>query len=469
MNRSEIWRELDLGSLLQQPELIRKHQVTNSILDHERKWQQPSYNIIKDRYQSIPHYPKQFNQKTVDRLSDPIKGKFSRLVEKYDESNQMKSDYISNQTSKAGGVFLTGNDEDEESEYIPEASLKLGDHSKLSSFHKRLNEAKEFAIQSRHNQSKLHRNPNKESWKQKFEMNYKSGDLNNRNAMDTTRNTTSNRFKGTLKSKTRLEYKNPASEVRIKNIRSSGYGYKSSKPLKTRFRFVEAHKESEPMSNAQTHQEVSYQELMQDFDKTYHPLFKTRKPKLPTISSALAFGNKPLSKIRTRSANIKSFTNVKSKNNNSLDNNKSYSKNVSKSAPAASRRQNDIISLKPVPIKVTAKQRMPPQSIFQPVLSSPQKLSSSKADIPKEIALKSKSKLKVQERSTKQILEVLNDLKSSDTNVVSILGPDDAQLTTQLTKYAERIDTRFNNPKPDDEGFDLSNKKITSIGNLDFE
>ena len=240
-NVDDLWKELDLESLLNRPELIKipknKRKNLDPFLKHEKNWQKPTYEVLKKRYQSFPHQPTKYDKKSLERLADPIKGKYT--LEKYNEiagnngfqnNNSFDNDNNSQNTNEYEeksattdnvGFFLT------ETEASPQ-KLKNSYNNKYnmkSSYRQRLNEAKIFAsekndsyhpnIDEKKNQPNNYINQPKNinyklQWRKKFKTDYDT-DI----PIDPR--------------KDRIKYRDPAAVVILDNVRSSGYGYGKNK------------------------------------------------------------------------------------------------------------------------------------------------------------------------------------------------------------------------------------------------
>lgn len=123
-NLSEIWNELDLGGLLKNPQVINKKtnngQQVDPLLKHDNKWMKPNYSVLKNRYNSLPTEPKFIQKKSLDRLADPLRGKFSNydkiLGNDFRNEENVNSNSVNRinqdvKQSKTSGFFLTGDDE----------------------------------------------------------------------------------------------------------------------------------------------------------------------------------------------------------------------------------------------------------------------------------------------------------------------------------------------------------------------
>jgi hypothetical protein len=102
-NSQAIWSELNLGSLVDSTILpleavIAKieHEGDGShpVIKHEKQWTKPNYAVLKSRYQALPYEPPVLNIKKIDRLADPIRGRFKQ----YDE---LMTEIVSEETGNA--------------------------------------------------------------------------------------------------------------------------------------------------------------------------------------------------------------------------------------------------------------------------------------------------------------------------------------------------------------------------------
>lgn len=114
-----IWSELNLGSLLSNNRLSLEEQVNNIILSdkgsdknpvvqHEKRWQQPNYKILKSRYESEPIEPPTASMKSIDRLADPLRGRFKDYDKIKAEINNEENEYEDNRNQEHynGGVDI---------------------------------------------------------------------------------------------------------------------------------------------------------------------------------------------------------------------------------------------------------------------------------------------------------------------------------------------------------------------------
>ncbi len=85
-----IWSELNLGSLVDSTILPLESVIakiehegdgSHPVVKHEKQWTKPNYAVLKSRYQALPYEPPVLNIKKIDRLADPIRGRFKQ----YDE------------------------------------------------------------------------------------------------------------------------------------------------------------------------------------------------------------------------------------------------------------------------------------------------------------------------------------------------------------------------------------------------
>lgn len=109
-----LWKELNLGSLLQNPELLKESNgselKSDPLLRHDKQWRKPSYSVLQNRYNSIPIEPKTINKKSLDRLADPILGKFSSY-EKLIGDTLPKQKHGNAKAGGASSFFLTAGDD----------------------------------------------------------------------------------------------------------------------------------------------------------------------------------------------------------------------------------------------------------------------------------------------------------------------------------------------------------------------
>lgn len=127
MDPYDLWKELDLGSLLQNPRLLKSKNLNPTQLDpllkHDSKWKKPNYNVLKGRYNSVPTEPIYIKKNKIDRLADPLRGKYSGFNKLFQDnenafdegcspSNKYGSPSKQRQTipQNNGGFFLTGVD-----------------------------------------------------------------------------------------------------------------------------------------------------------------------------------------------------------------------------------------------------------------------------------------------------------------------------------------------------------------------
>jgi hypothetical protein len=92
---STLWNDLSLGALLNNDsnfvqEVVNTHlqQSTcpNSLArdKHKKMLEKPTFGVLMDRYSALPHDPIAIQPRSIERLADPIRGRFSnydRLVE----------------------------------------------------------------------------------------------------------------------------------------------------------------------------------------------------------------------------------------------------------------------------------------------------------------------------------------------------------------------------------------------------
>lgn len=144
-----LWSELKLGKLLDSDVVPLQDQVAASlrgnlpetIVKHEKRWQKPNYAVLKSRYQSHPEDPPVLYQKKLERLADPLRGRYKA----YDDlvSHDVITMYERDRGLKpAGGVGGGGSiannrgddDEDPADEYGgPESLDAVNSDMKLSS------------------------------------------------------------------------------------------------------------------------------------------------------------------------------------------------------------------------------------------------------------------------------------------------------------------------------------------------
>jgi hypothetical protein len=182
-----IWKELKLGDLLEDSKksmldtLFYKRQLESihqpAIVKHEKMLKKPGFNVLMDRYQSNPTDPIVCPKNKLDKLADPLRGKYSHFddilsdeqkfdvaLKERDQSSSQKSvtKSIRSPLKKAGvsptrslgdgvgGFFLTAtgvDDDDNDNVYVSknydkrsENLANMEDHV-LSRVRRRLEEA----------------------------------------------------------------------------------------------------------------------------------------------------------------------------------------------------------------------------------------------------------------------------------------------------------------------------------------
>eukprot|EP01038_Epipyxis_sp_PR26KG_P013495 gene13495-18106_t len=92
-----VWDELQLSTLVESmnngnslaenvmyDEFISK---SGAAKEHVKKWKKPSYSVLKNRYDALPHNPVVISPKKIDILSDPLRGKYKKFDEILNHNN----------------------------------------------------------------------------------------------------------------------------------------------------------------------------------------------------------------------------------------------------------------------------------------------------------------------------------------------------------------------------------------------
>ena len=101
---------------------------------HKKRWEKANYSVLKDRYGAQPHKPPCIERTSLERLADPIKGRYASVedYEKRVSSAREASEGAFRDTGEAGAdytAFLTGLDDAELSPgkipvYVPPEVMK---------------------------------------------------------------------------------------------------------------------------------------------------------------------------------------------------------------------------------------------------------------------------------------------------------------------------------------------------------
>ena len=110
-----IWSEFNLGSLVDSTILPLESVIakiehegdgSHPVVKHEKQWNKPNYAVLKSRYQASPYEPPVLNIKKIDRLADPIRGRFKQ----YDElMTEIVSEEIGVANNNDDGIDLDFN------------------------------------------------------------------------------------------------------------------------------------------------------------------------------------------------------------------------------------------------------------------------------------------------------------------------------------------------------------------------
>jgi hypothetical protein len=95
-NVETLWDDLNLGDLLNKKTPGLQDKLTAALYPnseqyekHEKQWKKPTYAVLKSRYETKPTDPISYSRKSVDRLSNPVLGKFSetKIAEIHNNEN----------------------------------------------------------------------------------------------------------------------------------------------------------------------------------------------------------------------------------------------------------------------------------------------------------------------------------------------------------------------------------------------
>lgn len=98
-----LWDELNLGGLVESmkiPDIANELEtnerksgkpLSDALIGHQKMLKKPSYNVLMDRYQSLPHKPKTIQKAKINRLADPVKGRYINFEKYMDVSPTTKN------------------------------------------------------------------------------------------------------------------------------------------------------------------------------------------------------------------------------------------------------------------------------------------------------------------------------------------------------------------------------------------
>jgi hypothetical protein len=439
MDSDQLWKDLELESLLRHPELIPnrvlpqdllhkdvlrsdkgtshreigKSKVSSSKLHlmHERTWQKPSYSVLKERYSSQPHQPAFYHPKHIERLADPVIGKYSNYEEVPREHNRKKKDWDNNtavSTSKRG-IFLTSSEP-----FMP--------HEEVSVRESR------FVKNMRQNITNISKSYTKTSWKDQMRS---QNQPMSRTSTNNKKNPSIHNVKFRDQTK-RYPIHDSHAKKSLENVRSSGYsnGIKSRSNLTVKEKMI---KKGMPET------------LIPD------PLLRQSKPSFYSNINEGVLARKardmpPYRRVDHRehppatSYQPRTFVQIPPK------------RMISKSAPVLlstdSSNQRNIRGSKPDRLKASIREAN--RLNHYPAQSS--------NDNPRSRAMQL-----LPERSTQDIMNTLKRIEKNEANRFDAMNEDtvhpNKSLTSQLARYAERIDSHLT----------AANKYTTSYRNVVIE
>lgn len=451
MDSNELWNDLHLEELLRRPELIQPkrnlhsltHNPSQKCLMHERKWQKPPYAVLKDRYKSVPHQPTFYNPKSLDRLADPLRGKYRKSYDQLSANPQILKDDSHDILSKfpmydrkileklsgyttglTSGVFLTNHENEHESAshssslFDEESDERVEKELTSSKFKRRLVDATRYSIE---------RNP--ALYKQK--------------SSKTTR-------KINTEKKLRNQYINPASVVKLDQVKSSGYGpvkgktkvsTKSQPELSWKQQYQQQLKLKHTETSATKHGAISQpiesyvkggfiakqREKISMYSGITESVLTKKDPLLPQKRHDI---------VRDRSHPMSSNFGTRKERMNKVT-----SQSIgTKSAPTLSSRPFDTTTSKGKD-KVVSDRSNYAKTRSKPVTDT-NTISFSKFSAPSSSSAVKKVAIAAPTRTTQEVMETLKKIESNELNRYDEL--ESKQLTSQLAKYAERIDGHLN-------------------------
>jgi hypothetical protein len=153
-NADRLWSELNLKNLLDDnlpnlrtallhDPLLRPQKVVDTYASrkHKKMIAKPSYNVLVNRYDALPHDPVTIKKSSIDRLSDPLRGRYSALTKWSDNSPKPESDQH-NDDEKISCFHLTETKTLQSTEMLSLKKEKL----KASKLKSRLQEAALFGM-----------------------------------------------------------------------------------------------------------------------------------------------------------------------------------------------------------------------------------------------------------------------------------------------------------------------------------
>lgn len=99
-----LWDDLHLGDLLNKKTTGLQDKLTAALYPnseqyekHEKQWKKPTYAVLKSRYETKPSDPISYSRKSIDRLSNPVLGKFSEnKIAEIQNNNENINDNLRN-------------------------------------------------------------------------------------------------------------------------------------------------------------------------------------------------------------------------------------------------------------------------------------------------------------------------------------------------------------------------------------